>query len=222
MPFDEQPGGIDRFDWGSQDFINYIGNTREFKDNQFFRGLDLLISRSPWFTDETDLWSRAFRNASPENLDRARNDFFKDLRTLLESAKLDKIVQVYQLRGFQSSIAMRPLLNGESFLPEERKVLIETMHDRSAQRIARKAYPVTASGQILRSNFERTNFTIVNSLLQKPGELLPYDFLLKKELINKNTNIGNLKDAINHKFSDLSLPTRVGRTDIGLEIRLEG
>jgi len=221
MSFEKGSPRIDDFAWGSDEFVGYIGTLPDFgHNNQYFKGLQLLLKNSPEFVYDSDLWREALPNVHISNIERAMDDFFRDLRGRLRTSELDNRIVPYQLRGFHSSLALPPLAQGDRFLPKGREHLLETMTSPRAQDIARVVYPVTVSGSLLRSNLEARNFAIVDFLLQKPEEPLSMDFMREKKLIDADTNLQYLKDAIDHKFRDLGLPTRLTRQSEGLGIKL--
>jgi hypothetical protein len=204
-----------------QDLGQMIKQQSELQNNQYGRGLQLLLNNLPRFVYDSELWQEAFPNANVRNVDRALNEFFKDLRGRLKSSGLADAVQPYQLRGFHSSIALRPLNQHESFLPVERADLIASMQNPQAKKIALMTYPVYASGGVLQSRFEAKNFVIVNFLLQYPEKPIPYRFLQQHDLIDGSTNVKYLKDTIDKQFSNLGLSARLTRGDDSLGINLD-
>ncbi len=214
---------IEQVSFDHREVQNGLESYPEFQNNQFADGLQLLINQFPRVVYNSELWEVAFPEARIENLHRATNEFFQELRNRLKFNGLHSFIQPLQLMDFYCSIALPPLEFGTPLLLAERSELIQTMRDLKARRVANAVYPVYVSrigdGPILRSHFGAKNFAVVNFLLQNPTEALSREFLLHYKLIQPDANLQNAIDPINKKFRDVGLSARLSRQGDEISIR---
>ena len=187
--------------------------------NQFGRGLQLLGEKYPYSLPDIDLLQAVMPGVGENPL--AVDDFFKDLRIIMEQYGLIKQIKPYTLRTFGSHILLPSLDNGTQLLLAERQEMVANIKDPDVRFLASELFKVKVSGYQLISYLERENFNLAYFLLFSHPKQVGVEFLIEQGFLKAGVNLENLKDTIDVGIKKTGSPVRLWRDagKLGLKIK---
>lgn len=187
--------------------------------NQFGRGLSLLGERYPYSLSDIELLQAVMPRVGENQ--RAVDDFFKNLRIIMEQQGATRLVKPYTLRTFGSHILLPALPEGKQFLLRERQDMVDNIKDPAAGFLAQQLFPVKVSGYQLISSLERDNFNLAHYLLFMHPKAVKVESLVEEGFVKSGTDLENLKDVIDVGIKKAGSPVRLRRDSGALGFKMK-